>query len=145
MKTLIRLFMVAVAMAFCVTGVAQAGDDDEGGCSAASLRGLYVFAASGYNIVAGAAQPKAILESIRFDGNGTLTVPSATVSLNGTILHSPPNGTGTYTVASDCTGTLAFASGPTFDLFLAPRGGDFFMIQTTPSTVLQGTVVRLSR
>lgn len=137
--------MVAVAMAFVgVTGVAQTNDDGARECSVATLRGLYVFAASGYNIVGGAAQPKAILESIRFDGNGTLTVPSATVSLNGTILHFPPNGTGTYTVAPDCTGTLAFGSGPTFDLVLSPRGVEFFMIQTNPNTVLQGNVVRLS-
>jgi hypothetical protein len=145
-KLITKQLMIVAAMAFVgVTGVAQASDDDEGACSVATLRGLYVFAASGYNIVGGAAQPKAILESIRFDGNGTLTVPSATVSINGVILHFPPNGTGAYTVAPDCTGTLAFASGPTFDLFLAPRGGDFFMIQTNPNTVLQGNVVRLPR
>src|SRR5437867_5420605 len=144
-KLITKELMVAVAMAFVgVTGVARADDDGARECSVATLRGLYVFAASGYNIVGGAAQPKAILESIRFDGNGTLTVPSATVSLNGTILHFPPNGTGTYTVATDCTGTLAFGSGPTFDLVLAPKGVEFFMIQTNPNTVLQGNVVRLS-
>jgi hypothetical protein len=75
-KLITKQLMIVAAMAFVgVTGVAQASDDDEGACSVATLRGLYVFAASGYNIVGGAAQPKAILESIRFDGNGTLTVP----------------------------------------------------------------------
>lgn len=145
-KLITKQLIVAIAMAFVgVTGVARADDDGVRECSVATLRGLYVFAASGYNIVGGAAQPKAILESIRFDGNGTLTVPAATVSLNGTIVHSPPNGTGTYTVAPDCTGTLAFGPpGPTFDLILSPRGAEFFMIQTTPATVLQGNVVRLS-
>src|SRR6266508_462804 len=113
MKKLVKPVIAVVAITLGVAGVAQANDDDERECSAATLRGLYVFAASGYNIVGGAAQPKAIVESIRFDGNGTLTVPAATVSLNGTIVHSPPNGTGTYTVAPDCTGTLAFGSGPT--------------------------------
>ena len=40
--------------------------------------GLYVFTASGFNIVGGVAQPKVIVESIRFDGHGNLTVPAAT-------------------------------------------------------------------
>jgi len=135
--------MMAVAALLGFTGVAQANDNDGGECSVATLRGSYVFAASGYNIVAGIAQPKAIVEAIDFDGNGALPVPAATVSINGTIVHPPPNGTGTYTVAPDCTGTLTFGSGPTFDLFLAPGGKEFFMIQTTPATVLEGRVVRL--
>ena len=94
------------------------------------------------NIVGGTGQPKAIVEVIDFDGNGALTVPAATVSINGTIVHPPP-GAGTYTVAPDCTGTLTFSSGLTFDLFLAPGGREFFMIQTNPATVLEGRVVRL--
>lgn len=146
MKPLTKLVTGIVAMAFAgVSGIALADDDGERECSAATLRGLYVFAASGYNIVGGAAIPKAILESIRFNGDGTLTVPSATVSIDGTIRHSPPNGTGTYAVAPDCTGTLAFGPpGPTFDLILSPGGSEFFMIQNNPDTVLQGKVVRLS-
>jgi len=142
-KLTTKQVIIAVAMALAgVTGVALA-DDDEGACSVATLRGPYVFAANGYNIVGGIAQPKAIVEAIRFDGNGALTVPAATVSINGTIVHPPPNGTGIYTVASDCSGTLTFGSGPTFDLFLAPGGREFFMIQTNPFTVLQGRVVKL--
>jgi hypothetical protein len=145
MKRLMNLVMIAVAITLGVAGVAKADDDEGGRCWTASLRGLYVFSASGYNIVGGVAQPKAILESIRFDGHGSLTVTSATVSLNGTIMVVPPNGTGTYTVASNCTGTLTFGPpGPTFDIVVAPGGSEFFMIQTTPSTVLQGSVVRLS-
>jgi hypothetical protein len=139
-------FIAAAVVAWAgITGAALADDDGERECSAATLRGLYVFSATGYNIVGGVAQPKAILEAIRFDGEGGLTVLAATVSLNGAIVHPPPNGTGTYTVGPNCAGTLTFApSGPTFDLFLAPRGAPLFMIQTTPNTVLQGTVVKVS-
>jgi hypothetical protein len=141
-KLTTRQVILAIAMALIgVTSVARA-NDDAGACSVATLRGSYLFAASGYNIVGGIAQPKAIVEAIRFDGNGALTVPAATVSINGTIVHPPP-GTGTYTVAPDCSGTLTFASGLAFDLFLAPGGREFFMIQTNPLTVLQGKVVKL--
>jgi hypothetical protein len=77
-----------------VPGIARAGDDDNG-CSDSTLRGLYVFSASGFNILTGGVvQPKAIVELIRFNGDGTLVVPAATVSINGTITQSPANGPG---------------------------------------------------
>jgi hypothetical protein len=53
-------------------------------CDLHTLRGSYVFAASGYNIVAGVPQPKAIVELIDFNGDGTLTVPGGAVSINAT-------------------------------------------------------------
>jgi hypothetical protein len=123
-------------------------------CDAATLEGLYIFTASGFNISAtGAAQPTAIVESIRFNGEGLLTVPSATVSLNGTILgHGAPGSDGTYTVNSldtsdgACLGTLTFASGfpLNFDLFI-PRGEQTIqMIRTDPNTVFQGTATKVS-
>src|SRR5262245_28849935 len=120
MKQYIRTWVSAAAMALAVSGVAWAHDDEEGDrkpCSNATLHGLYVFSASGFNIVAGVAQPKALVELIRFDGERFLTAPKVTVSINGTIVHS--SGTlGTYTVGPDCTGTLTFidALAPAYDL-----------------------------
>jgi len=149
MDQLTKQAMIAAAMALSVSGVAQANgnDDEQQGCSNSTLSGLYVFSASGFNVVGAVAQPKAIVELIRFNGDGTLAVPTATVSINGTITRSPANGPGTYTVLADCTGSLAFGPpGPTFDLFVTPRGSEFNMSQTGPSSpVLQGTVERLSR
>ena len=91
--------LVAVAIFSVVCGAAQARDDDEKGkgCNNSSLNGLYAFRASGFNIVFGVAQPKAIIELVNFHGDGTLDVPAATVSINGVIGRSPPGGTGTYT------------------------------------------------
>ena len=66
-------------------------------CRANTLRGSYLFTASGFNIVSGVAQPKAIQEALDFNGDGTLTTPAVTVSLNGTILH-PPGAPGDYTL-----------------------------------------------
>jgi len=53
-----------------------------------TLRGTYVFSASGFTIVAGVAQSKAILGVIDFNGDGTLSVPSALRSVNGVIARS---------------------------------------------------------
>ena len=87
--------------------------------------------------------PKAIVEVIVFNGDGTLDVPSATVSLNGAIIRSPQS-VGTYTVEDDCSGKIAF-NGPTYDMFLSKDGDDISMIQTNPNTVFQGLATRTSR
>src|SRR6266700_7738523 len=79
-------------------------------CGVYMLRGSYLFATHGWNIVGGVAQPKAIVEGIDFNGDGTLVSPFATVSINGTIIHGGVS-PGTYTVNADCTGTLAFNGG----------------------------------
>ena len=49
---------------------ASALADDGKACTVQTLRGSYLFAASGFNIVAGVAQPKAIVEGIDFNGDG---------------------------------------------------------------------------
>jgi hypothetical protein len=105
-------------------------------CSLKTLSGSYVFAASGYTLVAGVPQPKAIVEIINFKGDGTLVSPTGTRSVNGTILKS--GGTGKYTVDTACTGTIAFDGGPSFDIFLSPGDGKVWMIQTNTDTVFPG-------
>ena len=67
MKTPTRVPMAVVAAALAAGGIAQARD-----CSQATLEGLYVFSAAGFNIIQGAAQPKAVTEFIRFNGEGTV-------------------------------------------------------------------------
>ena len=144
MNKLTRQAMAGVAIALGVSSVSLAGDGKKA-CALDTLDGLYIFSATGYNIVGGAAQPKAITELIRFNGDGTLTVPAATHSINGVVARSLPGGTGTYSVDAGCTGTLAFTHGPTFDLFIPPKGDELWMIQTDQNTVFQGNVVKLSR
>jgi hypothetical protein len=112
-------------------------------CTEATLRGSYVFSASGFNIVGGVQQPKAIVEVIVFNGDGTLDVPAATVSLNGVIVRSL-HSVGTYTVEDNCSGTITF-NGPTYDMFLSKDGDDISMIQTNANTVFQGLARRASR
>jgi hypothetical protein len=116
------------------------GNDDR--CGVSTLRGTYTFAASGFNIVNGVAQPKAIVEVIEFNGDGTLAVPAATVSVNGAIIRTS-NGVGTYSVADDCSGAILFA-GPAFDIFVSRDAEAISMIQINPNTVMQGTATRTS-
>ena len=141
-----------VAMTFGTSDNAQAQTSPPT-CGANTLHGLYVFDAHGWNVVGGVAQPKAIVESIHFNGDGTLSSPFASVSINGTILHFGASSPGSYTVHPDCTGTIAFAGGITYDIFVDPRGGrQLWMIQTGPAIpglpptgpVFEGTAVRVS-
>ena len=115
-------------------------------CSVHTLNGSYLFATHGWNIVSGVAVPKAIVEGINFNGDGTLVSPFATVSINGTIIHSSGS-LGTYTVNTDCTGTLSFTGGASFDIFVEASGRQLWMIQTGGAVpaVFEGAVTRVSR
>ena len=135
------LVSLVTAMALGTSTTARAAADAH--CGVQMLRGSYLFATHGWNIVGGVAQPKAIVEGIDFNGDGTLVSPFATVSINGTILHSSGS-LGTYTVNTDCTGTLSFTGGASFDIFVEQNGKQLWMIQTGPgSPVFEGTVTRV--
>jgi hypothetical protein len=150
MKRMAKQKLVVAILALGMVGLAQADNDDNGkACSLSTLDSLYLFSASGFNIIGGVAQPKAVVELIRFNGDGTLTGGPATASINGTITRSPAGGLGNYTAATNCTGTLDF--GPpthfTYDFFIAPKAAYLVMIQTGGPVpgVLQGTADKLSR
>src|SRR5256885_5691182 len=90
-----RGLFVAIAV-LGISGLALA-DNDQDDCTLKTLRGTYVFAATGHNIVAGVPQPKAIVEVIEFHGDRTPSVPAATRRLNGVGARSQPRGTRSYT------------------------------------------------
>lgn len=122
-------------------------------CTAAVLNGLYVFSATGYGIpTTGPAQPIAIIELIRFNGDGTLTVPGVALSLNGVVPALPPGEPGTYTVGElnpperGCVGTIRFLlSGVHLAAFIPLDASTLWLIQTDPTNVLQGTAKLVSR
>src|SRR5213596_2180069 len=136
------LVSLVAAMALGTSDTARAALGPQP-CGVYMLRGSYLFATHGWNIVGGVAQPKAIVEGIDFNGDGTLVSPFATVSINGTIIRS--SGTpGTYTVNADCTGTVSFTGGASFDIFVDKGGKDLWMIQTGPgSPVFEGAATRV--
>ncbi|MFL6545162.1 MAG: hypothetical protein ACJ8LM_08305 [Candidatus Udaeobacter sp.] len=136
------LVSLVAAMALGTPGIARA-DSRGASCGVYTLRGSYLFATHGWNIVGGVAVPKAIVEGIDLNGDGTLVSPFATVSINGTIIHSSGS-LGTYTVNTDCTGTLSFTGGASFDIFVEPNGKQLWMIQTGPMpAVFEGVATRV--
>jgi hypothetical protein len=140
----VGLWLIAVLITLGPVTLQQgyAQEENQTACTLAILKGLYVFDASGYNIVDATPAPKAVVEFLTLQGDGTLS-SLGTNSIDGTI-HSSVSDTGIYTVNQDCTGTLKFnTSGFTFDLYIAPNGSRFHMIETVPNTVLAGEVRRV--
>ena len=139
--------LIAAAMAFGSAGSVGA-QAPFGTCGLTSLSGTYAFATHGYNIVAGVSVPKAIVETIQFNADGTLVAPIATISINGTIIHNS-GATGTYTVNADCTGSITFSPGPSFDFVIGRGGNQIWMIQTVDPSgaapVFEGTAIKVTR
>jgi len=138
--------LVSLVAAGMASNIAPADNAETAQCSPHTLRGSYLFATHGWNIIGGVAVPKAIVEGIDFNGDGTLVSPFATVSINGNIIHSSGS-VGSYTIEADCTGTLTFTGGASFDIFVEPTGKQLWMIQTGPAAapaVFEGTVTRVS-
>jgi hypothetical protein len=131
--------LLGLAMTIAISGTARAD------CGLQTLRGPYVFNPHGFFIVDGAAQPIAVFEGIRFNGDGTFSNPFATVSINGLILRFPP-GTGTYTLDANCEGTLTFTETAIhYDISVRPDGSEIEMIETDDNSVLNGTAEKVSR
>jgi hypothetical protein len=121
--------------------------ESAGGCTLATLRGLYMFAQSGYVTISGSLVPQGVTGKAVFYGNGKFD-SLATISIGGTIIPDDA-APGTYTLNSDCTGTVTvLMKAPTpdvhLDIFVAPDGDKFFTIQTDPGNVLSGTEQRVA-
>ena len=135
-----RLAIAASIALACGTAAAQKE------CSVGTLYGTYVFSATGWGTPAGVWAPKAIVESIQFNGDGALVVPMATVANrdgSGAIFEAPPGGAGNYKMGASCTGSLVFHDGRSFNFITSPRGDELWMIQTNSGNVLQGLAKRL--
>jgi hypothetical protein len=140
--------LLAAAVSLGLPALAQ----DIRNCRPEALKGTYVFSASGFTRASQEAPwvPKAILELISFNGDGTLTSPSVTVANpfgNTGLILDRVGSSGTYTVNDDCTGNVLFADQVVFKIYVAPRGDELWMIQTvglgTSLNVFQGHVKRL--
>ena len=119
-------------------------------CSAGMLRGLYLWTFDGYANFGGNFVPKAIMQGLRFNGDGTTFNPFGTVNIGGTIIFDATGGPGTYTVEPDCTGTLTPAPGisPTFNIYVGPGAQQAWTLEASGPNppgigVSVGTAVRV--
>ena len=154
MKHLMTMCAAAFPMILCLPGLAAAKPTNR--CTNDILKGQYVFSASGFtrppNSVPGTPWvPKAIIEVLQFNGDGTLSTPAVTVANpfgdTGNILQPPAGANGTYSINEDCTGTVQFsdAANVTFKVYVdPPRGTTIWLIQINPNNnVFQGSAKRV--
>jgi hypothetical protein len=120
---------LAAAMALGTSATARAAADAQV-CSVGTLKGLYLWTFDGYANFGGNLVPKAIMQGIRFNGDGTTFNPFGTVNIGGTIIIDATGGVGTYTVAADCTGTLSITDGPSFNMYVGPGAQQLWITQT---------------
>jgi len=121
------LVCLAATMAPATSATARAEADRH--CSVGMLRGLYVWTFDGYANFGGNLVPKAVMQGIRFNGDGTTFNPFGTVNIGGTIIIDATGGVGTYTVAADCTGTLSITDGPSFNIYVGPGAQQLWTTQ----------------
>jgi len=106
---------------------AAAGGPD---CSVNGLHGLYIWTFDGYTRLGGNLLPKAVMQGLQFNGDGTTFNPFGTVNIGGTTIIDATGGVGTYTVAADCTGTLSIINGPSFNIYVGPGAKQVWTTQT---------------
>jgi hypothetical protein len=110
---------LAAAMALGTSATAGPATDAQG-CSVGMLRGSYIWTFDGYTDLGGGLLPKAVMQGLRFNGDGTTFNTFGTVNIGGTIIFDVTGAVGTYTVAADCTGTLSVPDGPSFNIYVGP-------------------------
>lgn len=116
----------------------QASQEPDGHrvCTLATLKGRYLFAASGvllppaFGVALRTQAADAGFHIFNGDGTGTDTV---TLRVGGKVVLENAVMPTLYTVNSDCTGTITVVNGPSFDIFIAPDGSEFAEIATAPS------------
>jgi hypothetical protein len=118
------------------------------GCSNATLNGDYVYAVTGTSVTIPPIGSVAFLGKITLDGKGNFT-GSANGSIVGLILTDMPI-SGTYSIASDCTGTLttfypAFTAQFSLVLVEGVEGRrEAWLLETDAGTVATGTIKPVS-
>jgi hypothetical protein len=146
------LFVCALAslmatMTLGTPATARAAVDGGRVCSVGILKGLYLWTFDGYQNFGGNFVPKAVMQGLRFNGDGTTFNPFGTVNIGGTVIIDATGGVGTYTVAADCTGTLSITGAPTFNIYVGPGAQKVWTLETSPNPaglgVSVGTAVRV--
>jgi hypothetical protein len=129
--------LVAIAGLSLSGTLAASSEDDTRVCTLATLNGRYLFAYSttllppAFGVTEPTPSNAAGFNVLNGDGTGTDTV---TLSIGGHVVLENVVVPTSYTVNADCTGTstVLVPNGPSFDLFIAPDGGQFAAIATGP-------------
>jgi hypothetical protein len=139
--------LVAGPSAWADDGVA--GKEQEPTCTLATLKGRYLFADKGtilppaFGVTGPTPGADAGFHLFNGDGTGTDIV---TLRVNGVTVLKNQVVPISYTVNADCTGTLTvlIPGGPTFGIFIAPKGEAIATIATDPGNYVSSIDRRVS-
>ena len=125
-----KRMIVSLCMYAGLSTLAVAAETHSWECSSASLRGAYGFQTGA--IILPAGTPRGTVGRWTFDGRGNFT-NVVTLNDNGTIIHVSDSGT--YTMNTDCTGTIfPGVGGGSIDIVLVNGGNEFHLLRTAPGT-----------
>jgi hypothetical protein len=143
---------LATVGALALIGTARAdGAETPLSCSKATLKGTYAFTVISWSIPAdGPATPVARAGFDTFDGDGTGT-GVLTINNNGVVVADHETETATYSINTDCTGTVVFSHAAIpgsfvhFNIYVSPSGNQFRVVATDPGNVDALTETRVAR
>jgi microcystin-dependent protein len=101
-----RISLILLLMVLAASSGATAGSRE---CTDSTVKGSYAFTIHGQILTPGGPLLVDGIAKTTFGGNGELTQVSA-VAINGNIPSIWSPSSGTYTVNSDCTGTMTLIS-----------------------------------
>jgi hypothetical protein len=142
MRKNLGVFALLLPLAMAVAGTANAAEVAAAKCSAATLQGTYLYSYTGSVVSEKDRGPFAYAGHEVYDGRGHVSGVS-TSSTNGKIVRRARS-TGTYKVFADCSGTLTYTDGSTYDLFVAPDGSSNMFVQTNPGSLAAGSEHRVA-
>ena len=142
MKSRISLLLLTLAVVTSSSLTAHAGV-----CSNSTIRGTYAFTLHGTIFLPEGST--LLIDGIAkqtYDGDGNMTQVDA-VATNGVLTPGWRSGTGTYSVDSDCTGTLTITIPGLSDLhvqfIVAQSGNTIHQVVTDPGVATTGNGERL--
>ena len=117
-------------------GAAFAGDDETPTeCSASTLDGSYVYSTQGTLD----GEPYASAGIMSFDGEGTIAILATRSVEREQVTQS-----GTYTVESNCSGSMEVEDGTINSLYLDPAGKSFKFVRVTGEGAVGGEAERVT-
>ncbi len=144
------IFATSAVNASAVTATTALAAASQDQCTQATLKGRYLFADSGTILppAFGVTEPTpgadAGIHTFNGDGTGTNIV---TLRVGNNIILENVTVPISYTVNADCTGAydVLIDNGPSFDLFIAPKGEIIAVISTAPpGNYVSGIAQRVS-
>jgi hypothetical protein len=127
-----RIFFILLVMALAASSGVMAGTK---GCTDSTIEGSYAFTIHGQILTPGGPVLVDGIAKTTFDGHGELTQVSA-VAFNGNIPLVWSPSTGSYTVNSDCTGTMTLISQSQpplqFAILVSQSGNHIHTVVTNP-------------